>query len=38
LRLIIRERLVAGDTTRRWSTIIVDRYGEGVLFKPRPRG
>lgn len=38
LRIIIRERLVAGDSDRAVVDYIVDRYGEGVLFNPRPEG
>jgi cytochrome c-type biogenesis protein CcmH len=35
LRLIVRERLVAGDTDREVMDYIVARYGEFVLLKPR---
>ena len=35
LRLIIRERLVAGDTDEEVVAFLVDRYGEFVLFNPR---
>ncbi|MFN3280133.1 MAG: cytochrome c-type biogenesis protein CcmH [Tabrizicola sp.] len=38
LRLIIRERLMAGDTDSEVVDFIVSRYGEGVLFKPRAEG
>ncbi|MFN3993896.1 MAG: cytochrome c-type biogenesis protein CcmH [Tabrizicola flagellatus] len=38
LRLIIRERLVAGDSDAEVVDFIVARYGEGVLFKPRAEG
>ncbi len=38
LRLIIRERLVAGDSDDEVVDFIVDRFGEGVLFKPRAEG
>lgn len=38
LRLIIRERLVAGDSDAEVIDYIVDRYGEGVLFNPRAEG
>jgi cytochrome c-type biogenesis protein CcmH len=38
LRLIIRERLVAGDTDAEVVDYIVARYGEGVLFKPPAEG
>ncbi len=34
LRLLVRERLVAGDTDEQTTTYIVDRYGEYVLLKP----
>lgn len=35
LRLLVRERLVAGDTDAEAVNYIVDRYGEFVLLKPR---
>lgn len=38
LRLIIRERLVAGDTDAAVVDYIVARYGEGVLFNPPAEG
>ncbi|MCX7289151.1 MAG: cytochrome c-type biogenesis protein CcmH [Rhodobacterales bacterium] len=38
LRLIIRERLVAGDTDAEVVDYIVARYGEFVLFNPRAEG
>lgn len=38
LRLIIRERLVAGDTDAAAVDFIVARYGEGVLFNPPAKG
>lgn len=38
LRLIIRERLVAGDSDAEVVDFIVARYGEGVLFKPKAEG
>jgi cytochrome c-type biogenesis protein CcmH len=38
LRLIIRERLVAGDTDDQVVDYIVARYGEFVLFNPRATG
>lgn len=38
LRLIIRERLVAGDSDAEVVDFIVARFGEGVLFKPRAEG
>src|SRR5690606_26046294 len=34
LRLLVRERLVAGDTDAQATQFIVDRYGEYVLLKP----
>jgi cytochrome c-type biogenesis protein CcmH len=34
LRLIVRERLVAGDTADEVFQYLVDRYGEYVLLKP----
>lgn len=38
LRLIIRERLVAGDSDAAVVDYIVARYGEGVLFNPPAKG
>lgn len=38
LRLIIRERLVAGDSDAEVVEFIVARFGEGVLFLPSARG
>jgi cytochrome c-type biogenesis protein CcmH len=38
LRLIIRERLVDGDTNAEVIDYIVARYGEFVLYNPRPTG
>lgn len=35
LRVLVRERLVAGDTDRQVVDFIVARYGEFVLLKPR---
>ena len=35
LRLLVRERLVAGDTNEETVQYIVDRYGEFVLLEPR---
>ena len=35
LRLVIRERLVAGDTDEEVSDFLVDRFGEYVLLRPR---
>ncbi|MEM9062259.1 MAG: cytochrome c-type biogenesis protein [Pseudomonadota bacterium] len=34
LRLLVRERLVAGDTDGEVRTYLVDRYGEFVLLNP----
>ncbi|SLN70361.1 cytochrome c-type biogenesis protein [Ruegeria meonggei] len=38
LRLLLRERLVAGDTDKQAIAFIVDRYGEYVLLKPTVAG
>lgn len=38
LRLVVRERLVAGDTDTEVVDFIVARYGEFVLFNPRAEG
>ncbi|MBM3606801.1 MAG: cytochrome c-type biogenesis protein CcmH [Alphaproteobacteria bacterium] len=38
LRLYVRERLVAGDSNAEVLDNVVDRYGEFVLFDPRPTG
>ena len=38
LRLIVRERLVAGDTDEEALAFIADRYGEFVLLKPAASG
>jgi cytochrome c-type biogenesis protein CcmH len=38
LRVLVRERLVAGDTDRQVIDYIVARYGEFVLFLPEARG
>ncbi|MGB4829513.1 MAG: cytochrome c-type biogenesis protein [Paracoccaceae bacterium] len=38
LRIIIRERLVAGDSDDQVLDFLVDRYGEFVLFNPRKSG
>ncbi|NSY36996.1 cytochrome c-type biogenesis protein [Leisingera sp. ANG59] len=38
LRVLLRERLVAGDSDREAIDFIVDRYGEYVLLKPTARG
>lgn len=38
LRLLVRERLLAGDTNDEAVGFIVDRYGEYVLMKPTTEG
>ncbi len=38
LRLLVRERLVAGDTDAEAIAFITDRYGEYVLLKPTATG
>jgi cytochrome c-type biogenesis protein CcmH len=38
LRLVVRERLLAGDTDAEVVDYIVARYGEFVLFEPPARG
>ncbi|KIN64765.1 Cytochrome c biogenesis family protein [Sulfitobacter noctilucicola] len=38
LRLLVRERLVAGDSDAETIDYIVDRYGEFVLLKPDTSG
>lgn len=35
LRILVRERIVAGDTNEEVLTFLVARYGEFVLLKPR---
>jgi cytochrome c-type biogenesis protein CcmH len=35
LRVLLRQRLLAGDTNRQAIQFIVDRYGQFVLLKPR---
>lgn len=35
LRVLVRERLIAGDSDEDVITYLVDRYGEFVLLKPR---
>src|SRR5205085_3157294 len=35
LRVLVRERLVAGDTDRQVIDFLVARYGEFVLLRPR---
>ncbi len=38
LRILVRERLVAGDSDQQVMDFIVDRYGEYVLMKPTQEG
>lgn len=38
LRILLRERLVAGDSDEEAVQYLVDRYGEYVLLNPRPTG
>ena len=38
LRLLVRERLLAGDSNDAVIDYVVDRYGEFVLFEPRATG
>lgn len=38
LRILLRERLVAGDTDAEAVQFIVDRYGEYVLLRPTAEG
>lgn len=38
LRVLVRERLVAGDSNDQVIDFIVERYGEFVLFEPRATG
>ncbi len=38
LRLLVRERLIAGDSNDAVIDYVVDRYGEFVLFEPRATG
>lgn len=38
LRLLVRDRLTAGDTNDQVVQYVVDRYGEYVLFRPERRG
>jgi len=35
LRVLVRERIVAGDSNEQVIDFVVDRYGEFVLLKPR---
>lgn len=38
LRILVRERLVAGDSDEEAMSYIVDRYGEYVLLRPQTSG
>ncbi|MFB2531083.1 cytochrome c-type biogenesis protein CcmH [Paracoccus sp. p4-l81] len=38
LRLLVRERLVAGDSNTEVVDFVTDRYGDYVLFEPRATG
>lgn len=38
LRLVVRERVMAGDTDAEVIEFVVSRYGEFVLFNPKPTG
>ncbi|KEO53059.1 cytochrome c-type biogenesis protein [Thioclava pacifica] len=38
LRLLVRERLLAGDTDSQVIDYVTDRYGEYVLFEPEKTG
>ncbi|MDF1620903.1 cytochrome c-type biogenesis protein [Pseudothioclava nitratireducens] len=38
LRLLVRERLLAGDTDTQVLDYVTDRYGEYVLFEPEKTG
>jgi cytochrome c-type biogenesis protein CcmH len=38
LRLLVRERLLAGDSDAEVVAFVVDRYGEYVLLRPTARG
>lgn len=38
LRLLLRERLVAGDTDAQALQFLVDRYGEYILLNPKVEG
>lgn len=38
LRLLVRERIAAGDSNEKTVSYIVDRFGEYVLLKPRMSG
>ena len=38
LRILVRERLQAGDSNQQALDFLVQRYGEFVLLRPRPHG
>ncbi|WP_284162933.1 cytochrome c-type biogenesis protein [Frigidibacter sp. SD6-1] len=38
MRLVLRERLVAGDSDEAAVAYLTDRYGEFILFRPRATG
>lgn len=38
LRLVVRERLVAGDSDDQVVDYLLNRYGEFILFRPRAQG
>ncbi|MDO8882353.1 MAG: cytochrome c-type biogenesis protein [Pseudotabrizicola sp.] len=38
LRLVVRERIMAGDTDAQVVDFVVSRYGEFVLFSPKAEG
>ncbi|MCT8329184.1 cytochrome c-type biogenesis protein [Albidovulum sediminis] len=38
LRLVVRERVMAGDTNDEVIDFVVERFGEFVLFDPRAKG
>lgn len=38
LRLVVRERVMAGDTNDEVIDFVVERFGEFVLFEPRAKG
>ncbi|MCY1127865.1 cytochrome c-type biogenesis protein CcmH [Frigidibacter sp. RF13] len=38
MRLVLRERLVAGDSDAEAVAYLTDRYGEFILFRPRATG
>jgi len=35
LRLLVRQRILAGDSDAQIEKLLIDRYGEYVLFRPR---